>query len=156
MLPAAFAIQYWITWRFDRDDPAFGQHTRHFLTFWTLGAVAGIELGWWTGDRPAAAAEGFWKLAAWMATGVAMIAVVIKGLKAQRWPFTAAPEGYLTIACAPVLILLGLSVVLSGQYSAGWGMPYVPPLNPLEIASVARDCIDTLVGQRHQAGIRNR
>jgi uncharacterized membrane protein len=136
-LPAAFAVQYWINFRFDRDNLEFGKRTRHFLAFWTLGAAVGIELAWWTGERSAAAAEGFWKLMAWMATGVAMIAAVIKGVQARRWPFSGALEGYLSIACAPVLVLLGLAVVFSGRYSADWGMPYVPPLNPLEIVSIA-------------------
>ncbi len=136
-LPAAFAVQYWINYRFDRDNLAYGKRTRHFLTFWTLGAAVGVELAWWTGEMSAAAAEGFWKLAAWMATGVAMIATVIKGVQAQRWPFSAEIKGYLTIACAPVLVLLGSAVVFSGHYSADWGMPYVPPLNPLEIVCIA-------------------
>jgi uncharacterized membrane protein len=137
VLPAAFAIQYWISFRFDRDNFAFGKGTRHFLTFWTLGAAIGVELSWWTVEMAAAAAEEFWKLAAWMVTGVAMIAAAIKGVQAQRWPFSAESEGYLTIACTPVLLLLGLAVVFSGHYSATWGMPYVPPLNPLEIVSIA-------------------
>ncbi|MBC8006668.1 MAG: DUF2339 domain-containing protein, partial [Prolixibacteraceae bacterium] len=136
-LPAAFAIQYWINFRFDSDNLEFGKRARHLLTFWVLGAAVGAELAWWTGHRSAAVAEGFWKLAAWMATGAAMIATVIKGLQAQRWPFSADPKSYLTIACAPVLVLLGLAVVYSGQHSAAWGMPYVPPLNPLEIVSIA-------------------
>ena len=137
VLLAAFAVQYRINFRFDRAKFAFGKRTRHFLTFWTLGAAVGVELAWWTGDRSAAVAEGFWKLAAWMATGVAMIAAVIKGIQARRWPFSEAVDGYLSIVCTPVLVLLGLAVVFSGRYSAGWGMPYVPPLNPLEIASIA-------------------
>ena len=136
-LPAAFTVQYWVNHRFDRDNFAYGKRTRHFLTFWTLGATVGLEVAWWTGEMSAAAAEGFWKLAAWMATGVAMIATVIKGVQAQRWPFSAERKGYVTIACAPVLVLLGLSVVYSGHYSADWGMPYVPPLNPLEIVCIA-------------------
>ena len=136
-LPAAFAVQYWINWRFDRDAFDVGKRTRHILAFWTLGIAVGVELAWWTGEMPAAAAQGFWKLAAWMATGVAMIAAVIKGVQAQRWPFSAEPDGYLTIACAPVLVLLAMAVVFSGSYSAGWGVPYVPPLNPLEIVCIA-------------------
>lgn len=136
-LPGAFAVQFWINFRFDRDHFRYGKRTRHFLTFWTLGTAVGVELAWWTGEMSAAAAEGFWKLAAWMATGVAMIAAVIKGVQAQRWPFSVESDGYLTIACAPVLVLLGLAVVFSGHYAADWGMPYVPPLNPLEIVSIA-------------------
>lgn len=136
-LPAAFAVQFWINFRFDRDNFEYGKRARHLLTFWILGAAVGVELAWWTGEMSAAAAEGFWELAAWMVTGVAMIAAVIKGVQAQRWPFSVESDGYLTIACAPVLVLLALAVVFSGRYSAGWGMPYVPPLNPLEIVSIA-------------------
>jgi uncharacterized membrane protein len=136
-LPAAFAVQYWIHFRLDRDHYDIGRRTRHFLTFWTLGAAVGVELAWWTGNRPTAIAEGFWELAAWMAAGVAMIGVVLQGLKVRRWPFSVEPQGYLIIACAPVLVLLGLAAVVSSRYAAGWGVPYVPPLNPLEMANIA-------------------
>ena len=149
-LPAAFAVQYWIHFRFDRDHQDFGRRTRHFLTFWTLGAAVGFELAWWTGGRSAAIAEGFWELAAWMVTGVAMIAAVLKGLQARRWPFSVEPQGYLTIACTPVLVLLGLAVVFSGRYSADWGVPYVPPLNPLEMTSIA--AITSIIWWSERAG----
>jgi hypothetical protein len=153
-LPAAFAVQIWINFRFDRDNFEYGKRTRHFLTFWTLGAAVGVELAWWTGEMSAAAAEGFWKLAAWMATGVAMIAAVIKGVQAQRWPFSVESDGYLTIACAPVLVLLGLAVVFSGHYSADWGMPYVPRAQPAGNRLHRRNHRHHLVGQMRQTATR--
>lgn len=136
VLPTAFAAQYWTMYGFDRDGLAIGRRLRHILGFWVLGIAIGIELSWWTGGFTTAAAD-FWKPAAWIATGALMVAIAIRGIEARRWPFSAEPGAYFYIACGPLLVLLALAIVVSGRYDVSWNLPYVPPLNPLEIACIA-------------------
>lgn len=136
VLPAAFASHYWTMYGFDRDGLDIGKRQRHILSFWVLGIAAGIDLAWWTGEFTTAAAD-FWQSAVWIATGALMVAIALKGIEARRWPFSADPGAFFYIACGPLLVLLALAIVASGRYAVSWNLPYVPPLNPLEVACIA-------------------
>jgi len=132
--PGAFVAMYWILAQVERDVDAFLVRASHCAALWLLAALAGWECAW---QIDAVVGEGrIWSqigrplvpalLAAWIATRT----------ETSAWPFNAHLRVYVAYALVPVMVALWLWVLYINF--AGNGnpapLPYVPLLNPLDLA----------------------
>ena len=106
----------------------------HAATFWLTAALSTWEAHW----QVARVAHGVWPAAAALAFGAALVLATLQSLERVKWPFAANRETYLNFCCGgvlPVLLvaMLGLNALSAGDSAP---LPYIPLLNPLELANV--------------------
>jgi uncharacterized membrane protein len=106
----------------------------HAVTFWLTASLLAREAHW----QVAQVARGVWPTAAALALGAALVLATLQSLERVKWPFAANRETYLKFCCGGVLAallvaMLGLNALSPGDSAP---LPYIPLLNPLELASV--------------------
>jgi uncharacterized membrane protein len=109
----------------------------HVAGAWLFITIAADELRWrfaGLGD-----ATGAWPLLGWMIAPVAYLLLLNVKRIGHAWPVRAQPDAYLLVSAAPVALYLTAWVWIANVVSAGDAapLPYVPVLNPLEIAQFA-------------------
>ncbi len=106
----------------------------HAVSYWL---AAGLLL-WETHWLAARAADGVWPEAAVLALGAALVLGTLHATTAVSWPFAAHARTYAQAGCGAVLAALTLGAFALNVGSAGDAapLPYVPLMNPLELASV--------------------
>ena len=132
--PAAFAALYWLLARIENDLPEWLAQASHCLALWLLALLGGWECAW---QLDAAVGEGrIWSdigrplvpalLAAWIATRSSE----------SRWPFAPHLRTYLAYALAPVMAALWFWALYINFKASGdpRPLPYLPLLNPLDVA----------------------
>lgn len=132
--PAAFVAFYWVLAQVEDDLPESLARFSHCLALWLLALLGGWECAW---QLDAAVGEGrIWSeigrplvpalLAAWVATRS----------PESRWPFAPHLRTYLAYALGPVVLALWFWVLYVNFMSSGnpRPLPYVPLLNPLDVA----------------------
>jgi uncharacterized membrane protein len=133
---AAFAAHLWVL-RLHQTGP--GEHTGwlawwHAAGFWLLAIVASWEVGW----QISRYVEGgrVWPLIAWALVPGVLIAVFAARGARLGWPVNAHQRGYLYLGALPLASFLLCWVVAANFISNGnpAPLPYVPLLNPLDIA----------------------
>jgi uncharacterized membrane protein len=106
----------------------------HAAGFWLLAIVASWEFGWQIDHY----VEGrrVWPLIAWAVVPGALIATFAARGAGLGWPVSGQRRGYLYFGALPVaLFLLGWIVVANFTSNGNPDpLPYVPLLNPLDIA----------------------
>jgi uncharacterized membrane protein len=142
--PAAFVAQYWLLRRHDTDElPALDYlHTGtldylHTGTLWLLAAVGAWEMAWAIDQM----VEGkqVWPLIAWaLIPGGLLLALTLRGERIA-WPVQPRLATYLLNGAAPLATFLWCWVLYANIHSDGdpSPLPYVPLLNPLDIALIA-------------------
>jgi uncharacterized membrane protein len=106
----------------------------HATTYWlTVGFV--LAEAHWLVERVAA---GVWPESAVLALGAAAVLATLRASAAVAWPFAAHARSYVQAGCGAVLAALVLTAVSLNVASPGNAppLPYVPLVNPLELASV--------------------
>ena len=132
--PAAFLALYWGLAQVETDVADALAAGCHCLALWLLALLAGWECAW---QIDALVGEGrIWAeigrplvpalLAAWIATRT----------EASRWPFAPHLRVYVAYALAPVMTALWVWVLYINFASNAdpAPLPYVPLLNPLDVA----------------------
>lgn len=132
--PAGFVALYWILAQVENDVHGPLARASHCVALWLLAAMAGWECAW---QIDAFVGEGrIWSqigrplvpalLAAWIATRT----------EASGWPFNPHLRLYVANALAPVMVALWLWILYINFASNGnpAPLPYVPLLNPLDVA----------------------
>jgi uncharacterized membrane protein len=106
----------------------------HALSYWL---VAGLLL-WQTHWLVARAAAGVWPEAAVLAVGAALIVATLRAATGVAWPFAAHARTYVQAGCGAVLAAVTLGALALNVESSGVAapLPYLPLMNPLELASV--------------------
>lgn len=133
----AFTVHLWVL-RLHRESenaPSFGWlDWWHAAGFWLLVFVASWELGWQIDHY----VEGkrVWPLIAWAVVPGALIALFAARGAQLGWPVQAQRRGYLYLGALPVAMFLLCWIVAANFLSNGnpAPLPYVPLLNPLDIA----------------------
>lgn len=109
----------------------------HIAGAWLFLVLAGWEGRWqlahWTTPGTA------WPLLGWMLAPVAYLWAMSSDRLAQRWPVSDHPDAYRLVSAIPVVLyLLGwVWVVNGGSDGSAAPLPYLPVLNPLELAQLA-------------------
>jgi uncharacterized membrane protein len=131
--PAAIGSMLWFLRAREAQFPRLGAML-HVTGFWLATALGAWEAHWLVEQ----AADGVWPEAAVLAFGAALTIATLRASTAVAWPFAAHARSYAVVGCgavlaALVLATLGLNVASPGTAAP---LPYVPLLNPLELASV--------------------
>ena len=135
---AAFAVHLWVL-RLHEQEGAAERHARwlswwHAAGFWLLAIVLSWEIGWQF--RHYAEGGRVWSLIAWALVPGVLIALFAARSGRLGWPVSAQPRGYLYLGAVPVAVYLLCWIVLVNFKSTGnpAPLPYVPIVNPLDIA----------------------
>jgi len=106
----------------------------HAAAYWLVAGLLLWETHWLV-DR---AAEGIWPEAAVLALGAALALATQRAVRAVAWPFSAHARTYLQAGCGALLAALTVAALAINVSSSGEAapLPYLPLLNPLELASV--------------------
>ena len=109
----------------------------HVLGVWLFVTQAAIELRWWFAQWGEVGSA--WPLLGWMLAPVAYLWGITRERAQQHWPLRDWRDAYMQIAAAPIVLYLFAWVWIGNIISAGTAspLPYVPLLNPLEIAQAA-------------------
>lgn len=105
----------------------------HTGGYWLIAALAATEVHWWV-ER---STSGVWATAATLALVAALVLATIRARDALDWPLRVHWRTYGLAAVGTTLAVLGIAAVRTNLVSPGDPdpLPYVPLLNPLEIAS---------------------
>ncbi|CAG2146421.1 hypothetical protein LMG31506_03407 [Cupriavidus yeoncheonensis] len=130
----AFAAAYLLLWRQQREaaasDAILGPV--HAWLFWVLCALLSTEAYW---RLRAYVPEGAWSWSAWAFGYGGLLALLAAWGWRLRWPVVRYVRAYLLWGAAPLAVLLWLwtlaSIVSDGNAAP---LPYVPLINPLDVA----------------------
>jgi uncharacterized membrane protein len=130
--PQAFAVMLLMLWWSDRRSWPFSAPALvHAGTIWLLALLLTRELDWRI--TFALGQDGSWREIVWGLVPATMLV----GIGAwRRWPVAAHPGAYRGLTGGGLAVFLVLWVVLVNLRSAGdpWPLPYLPLLNPLDVA----------------------
>jgi hypothetical protein len=131
--PAAFAGHFAFLHRCEAQFPRI-RRALHPLGYWILAFLVALETSWLV-DR---IADGVWPAAAALAVVAALTLATLKLTGRLAWPFVAHARNYIEAACGGVVAVLVVAMVAANVGSPGDSapLPYVPLLNPLELASL--------------------
>lgn len=131
--PLALLVHGVLLWRLAPRWPAGARnavHTLGVLVLAVLGSLQGrvFTKGW--GDYSSA-----WSWLGWLVVPAALLLWLPRPGSAQRWPLSAAPAAYQTVAAAFLTASLLLWTLLANIVSNGSALPlpHVPLLNPLDL-----------------------
>jgi len=134
--PLIFFVFYLLLQRDENQAPPFPGWTAallHLLPFWALTLLVTWEISWQTDHFVAGA--GVWPF---VIIGIVPAAIVLALCKlvARTWPLRERQGLYLQGAAGPVAILLWFGTLGTSLVSKGdsWPLPYLPLLNPLDLA----------------------
>ena len=134
VFPAAIAVHYWLLRRDEHQQAALAVGLRHLLMLWLLLGLTAVELVWVAGKL--APGIELWPV---LACGL-VLALAIHVIRVARrfglWPVSSAKADYAITGTVPIILAaavwLGIACL---RYSGGGSdLPYIPVLNPLDIA----------------------
>jgi uncharacterized membrane protein len=156
--PAALALHFTLLRRHDADArfPDWSPRV-HALGLWLLAAIGSHELHWLAQDQALAAG---WQAAALVVLPGALLLGLCREEWLQRWPLQSRMPAYLGWGAFPLLAGFALWLLLTdfGNSADPWPLPWLPLLNPVDLAHVFLGLVAlrwTQVLQRHgmQAGV---
>ncbi|ADU35887.1 DUF2339 domain-containing protein [Variovorax paradoxus] len=106
----------------------------HVAGFWLFLLLAARECQWQLGR--VGAEWSSWQLLGWALVPALMLWALRSRVLLQRWPLSEYRSAYLELAATPVAVYLFAWVWVTNAVSPGDAvpLPYVPLLNPLELA----------------------
>jgi uncharacterized membrane protein len=134
---ATFAVLYGFLRLHESELPGWTMRATHIGGAWLVVALLCWEAGWRI-DR-VVAGDGTWPFVAWAVVPCAALFALPVALARQRWPFGAHRRSYAVGAAAPIALYLYLWLFVANAASDGRAapLPYVPLLNPLDLACLA-------------------
>jgi uncharacterized membrane protein len=131
-----FAVHLWLL-RAHEGRAAAWPGRFHAAGFWLLGFLLSWEVGWQI-DRYVDG-QRVWPLIAWALVPGALIAVFAARGDRLGWPVSSHRRAYLYAGALPLALFLLLWMLYANFASNGnpAPLPYVPLLNPLDIAQAA-------------------
>ena len=132
----AFVLGDAVLARQERDDMAWRPAWQHAVLFNLALLLLGWELCWRVTD---AGLENAWKYAASGGTIALGIAIATIGISGALWPFGPHAATIRNWSVTPLLALALVWTVAANMASSGSAvpLPYVPLLNPLDLAQLA-------------------
>jgi uncharacterized membrane protein len=129
---ALFAVHFRVLHRAEAT-PAKGLGVAHAIGWWWLALTLALELDWqvdfWVGGA------GTWSAIAWPLVPTVLLLWSTSAAAPRFWPWRAQPS-YLGLGAAPLAAAMAwwcLAAAFTLRGSA-WPLPYVPLLNPLDLA----------------------
>jgi uncharacterized membrane protein len=129
----ALAVHFWLLARHEGDAPRLAPWL-HAAGIWLVAIVGARELGW-TIDQ-AVDGRRVWPSIAWALVPALLLAAIASKRVAAQWPVARHPEAYVLLGGAPLAAFLALWTVYANLTKNGdpYPLPFVPVLNPLDIA----------------------
>jgi uncharacterized membrane protein len=132
--PFAFGVFYGLTYRHEGAPGQWPAKPMHVGSAWLLCALLSWEAAW----QINAAVHGSpsWPAVGWAAIAAVALLVLPTCVTRVKWPFAVHGDTYLLTAGAGLAVYLGLwslttNIALRGDADP---LPYVPLLNPLDLA----------------------
>jgi len=135
--PLAFAALEWIFHRHeDEVAPALARWA-HVVALWLAVALASWEAAWWI-DR-VVQGRGTWPFVAWALVPALTLAALARFGERMGWPLAKYLEFFLLFGGAPMAVYLWGWIFVANVSSDGnpAPLPYVPLVNPLDLAMAA-------------------
>jgi len=133
--PFAFALHFMLLRRHQADTSPY-QYWAHAAGLWLLAALGSWEVGWAI-DR-LVAGHAVWPIIGWALVPGALLTLLALGGMRIAWPVAAHRDAYLRAGAAPLAAFLGGWALLVNGVTSGdpSPLPYVPILNPLDLAQI--------------------
>jgi uncharacterized membrane protein len=131
----AFGAHFWLLARHAQDHRPLIEGL-HALGVWVLAIIGAREVAWWIDY----AVEGrrVWPSIAWALVPAALLALLAAPRLQARWPMAGQPRSYVVAGGAPLAVFLALWTLYANMGDGDpFPLPYVPLLNPLDIAIAA-------------------
>jgi uncharacterized membrane protein len=131
--PAILAVHALVLRLREAQFPAW-RPVLHTVAYWVLALLLAVETAW-SIDR---VADGIWPVSGALAVTALLVLLTVQASGTSAWPVGAHSRTYLFGGAAVVLAALVLATFAANLTSAAdpTPLPYVPLLNPLELASV--------------------
>ncbi len=106
----------------------------HAAGLWIVAIVGAREVAWWI-DHAVAGAHA-WPDIAWALVPALLLHAVSSHAVRARWPVATCEHGYFANGAVPLAMFLVLWLLYVNAFNAGdpHPLPYVPLLNPLDLA----------------------
>jgi uncharacterized membrane protein len=132
--PVGFAAVWISLWMHESGLPQQLAKALHLAALWLLSLLASWEVYWWL--QRWVPESGVWAAVAWALPPAALFAALSRRVLEQRWPVRAQPDTYWQGGALGLAVILGawmiwINVMFDGSARP---LPYVPLLNPLDIA----------------------
>jgi uncharacterized membrane protein len=133
--PLAFTAHLWLLRRHEGEMPHV--HWWHAAGVWLFAALGTWEVGWWTGEL--VRGGDVWRLVGWPLVPIALLAWLSDRGERTAWPVARFFEAYLLHGGILLAAFLWLWMVHVNFDSRGdpAPLPYLPLLNPLDLAQGA-------------------
>jgi len=133
--PLAFTAHLWLLRRHEGEMPHV--HWWHAAGVWLFAALGAWEVGWWTGEL--VRGGDVWRLVGWPLVPIALLAWLSDRGERTAWPVARFFEAYLLHGGILLAAFLWLWMVHVNFDSRGdpAPLPYLPLLNPLDLAQGA-------------------
>jgi uncharacterized membrane protein len=132
--PLAFTAALWLLYRHDETNTIGVLHTGGL---WLLAALVSWELAWWIAEL--VRGGDVWRLVGWPLVSIALVAWLSDRGERFAWPVARHLEAYLFHGAVALAAFLWLWMLHANFDSRGdpAPLPYLPLLNPLDIAQSA-------------------
>lgn len=128
----ALGVHYWAQWRLESEWPGAVARYWHAGMLWLVVVLASREVAWLMGEL--AGDASVWGLVAWTLVPGAAIVVVPRLARQPRWPFATFGDAYVRALIPFVAFAAGWVFLASVAVGDPAPLPYVPIVNPLELA----------------------
>lgn len=134
--PIAFAALIWIVYREENHFPVM-RPWRHAIVVWMMIVFLTWEASWQLPRM--VGAYGDWSLIAWGLVPALAILLITQLGERIRWPIAANHADYIGAAAPPIVAHLVMWLLIVSVSSSGKTppLPYVPMLNPVDLAQIA-------------------
>ena len=134
--PVAFAAHLWLLRRHDEPQNRYIGFM-HAGQLWLFAALASWQLAWTIDD--ALQASGVWGMIAWGIVPGLLLGLLATRAERLPWPVRGRLVTYALLGAAPLAIFLWAWILVANATSDGNAspLPYVPLLNPLDLAQFA-------------------
>jgi uncharacterized membrane protein len=132
--PLAFAGLFYIVFRHEGTARAPLANALNALSPWLCGALLSWEAAW--GVDTVVGASDMWPAAAWAVIPALFLFLLPRLVTRVTWPFARNRVAYLFVTGVGIVLYLGTWSLVTNATSPGdtAPLPYVPLLNPLDLA----------------------
>jgi uncharacterized membrane protein len=132
--PLALGIFYFLLRRHEAQVLPTIRDLLHAVGAWLLALLVAGELAWVLEDR--LVLHGAWGMVPWLVVPAAFLLLLVRARGSSTWPLGMHVSAYFGIAAPGLQIYLLVALLVLSLASTGSAapLPYIPVVNPLDIA----------------------
>lgn len=130
---AALVAHFWLLGRHEKERPGLAEWL-HAAGLWLVALLGAREVGW--SIDQVVGGKRVWASISWAIVPALLLAAVTHQGIAARWPVRRFARGYVVLGGVPIALFLAAWTFYANLRNNGdpHPLPYVPLLNPLDIA----------------------